>query len=68
MNTNLARLWRDRTGRHVTIVVAAKLCLLVAIWWAFVKDHRPEPDAGDVATAILQAAPTASTAAPEPGQ
>ncbi len=65
MNTNLARLWRDRTGRHVTIVVAAKICLLAAIWWAFVRDVQPEPDANEVAAAVLQAAPQASTTAPE---
>ena len=65
MNANLTRLWRDRTGRHVTIVVAAKLCLLVAIWWAFVRDQRPEPDVDEVAAAVLQAPPQAATAAPE---
>ena len=65
MNTSLARLWRDRTGRHVTIVVAAKLCLLAAIWWAFVKDNRHEPDVDAVATAVLHAAPQATTTAPE---
>jgi hypothetical protein len=65
MNKNLARLWRDRTGRHVAIVVAAKVCLLAAIWWAFVRDNAPEPDVNDVAAAVLQAAPQAATAAPE---
>ncbi len=65
MYTSLARLWRDRTGRHVTIVVAAKLCLLVAIWWVFVKDNQPEPDVSDVAAAVLHAAPQATAAAPE---
>ncbi len=65
MNTSLARLWRDRTSRHVTIVVAAKLCLLVAIWWAFVRDNQPEPDVNEVAAAVLQAAPQATTVAPE---
>lgn len=65
MNTNLARLWRDRNGRHVTIVVAAKLLLLAAIWWAFVKDSQPEPDVNEVAAAVLQAVPQAATATPE---
>jgi len=65
INTNLARLWHDRTGRHVTIVVAVKICLLMAIWWAFVRDNAPEPDVKDVAAAVLQAAPQAASAGSE---
>jgi hypothetical protein len=68
MKMSLARLWRDRTGRHVTIVVAAKICLLAAIWWAFVRDDQPEPGADEVAAAVLQAAPQATQAAPEPAR
>jgi len=65
LGPNLTRLWRDRTGRHVTIVVVAKICLLAAIWWVFVRDGKPEPDVNDVAAAVLQSAPQAATAAPE---
>jgi type II secretory pathway component PulM len=65
LGSNLTRLWRDRTGRHVTIVVAAKVCLLAAIWWAFVRESQPEPDPSEVAAAVLHAAPRAATATPE---
>ncbi len=61
----LTRLWRDRTGRHVTIVVVAKVFLLAVIWWAFIRDGQPDPDASDVAAAVLQASPQAASAAPE---
>jgi len=64
--STLTRLWNDRTGRHVTIVVAAKICLLAAIWWTFVRESQPEPDPGEVAAAVLHAAPQAPTATPEP--
>jgi hypothetical protein len=65
LGPNLTRLWRDRTGRHVTIVVVAKISLLAVIWWAFVRDNQPETSINDVAAAVLQAAPQGATAAPE---
>ena len=61
----MQRLWQNRTGRHVAIVVALKFCLLAALWWAFVKDARIEPDDNDVAAAILQPAPETAPTTPE---
>jgi hypothetical protein len=61
----MKRLWQNRTGRHVTIVVVVKTCLLAALWWGFVRDARVEPDALDVAEAVLRPAPEAALATPE---
>jgi len=58
-------LVQDRTARHVAIVVAVKLCVLTALWWAFVRDARIEPDPGEVASAVLHAAPLSGPDAPE---
>jgi hypothetical protein len=59
------RLWQDRTARHVAILLALKFSLLAALWWGFVRDARLEPDAGQVATAVLRAVPAADSPAPE---
>ena len=61
----MQRLWQDRTARHVAILVALKLCLLGGLWWAFVRDARLEPDAGQVAEVVLRAVPAADAFAPE---
>lgn len=58
-------LVQDRTVRHVAIVVAVKLCVLTALWWVFVRDARIEPDPGQVASAVLHAAPLSGSDAPE---
>jgi len=58
-------LWQNRTGRHVIIVMAVKLCLLAVLWWAFVKDARIEPDDNDVAAAVLRPAPETAPITPE---
>jgi len=59
------RSWQDRTARHVVVLLALKFSLLAALWWGFVRDARLEPDAGQVATAILRTVPAADSHAPE---
>ena len=59
------RIWQDRTSRHVVILLALKFSLLVALWWGLVRDVRLEPDAGQVAAAVLRAVPAADSHAPE---
>jgi hypothetical protein len=59
------RLWQDRTARHVVALLALKFSLLAALWWGFVHDARLEPDAAQVATAVLRAVPAADSHAPE---
>lgn len=61
----MKRIWQDRTARHLAILLALKFSLLAALWWGFVRDSRPEPDAGAVATALLHAATTAGPRAQE---
>lgn len=53
----MSSVWQDRTARHVVIVLTLKLCLLAALWWTFVREQRVEPDAGQVAQAVLRTAP-----------
>lgn len=59
------RLWQDRTARHLAVLLALKFSLLAALWWGFVRDARLEPDASQVATAVLRAVPAADSNAPE---
>jgi len=61
----LKRLWQDRTGRHVAVVVAVKLCLVAALWAAFVRDATVRPDSAEVGAAVLRLAPTDPTPARE---
>lgn len=58
-------LWQDPIGRHVVIAVALKLCLLTALWLAFVKDASPPPVAADARAAILRLAPQTAEPAKE---
>jgi hypothetical protein len=58
-------LWQDPVGRHVVIAVAVKLCLLMALWLAFVKDANPPPRAADAGAAILRLAPPTAEPAKE---
>jgi len=57
--------WQDRTARHVAILLALKFSLLAALWWGFVRDARLDPDASQVAEAVLRAAPAPEAPAPE---
>ena len=49
----------DRLLRHLVIAVALKLAVLVALWWAFVRDERVSVDV-DRAAAHLGAPVDAS--------
>lgn len=62
---NMNRLWQDRTARHVATLLALKFSLLAALWWGYVREVRLEPDASQVASAVLRAAPAADSYAPE---
>ncbi|MCU0976641.1 MAG: hypothetical protein MUC71_10085 [Steroidobacteraceae bacterium] len=57
---------QDRTARHVALVLALKLCLLAGLWWAFVREHRVEPDPGQVAAAVLRQQVDPAPRSPEP--
>jgi hypothetical protein len=61
----LKRLWQDRTGRHVAVVVAVKLCLVAALWVAFVRDATVRPDSAEVGAAVLRLAPAVPAPARE---
>jgi len=61
----LKRLWQDRTGRHVAVVVAVKLCLVAALWAAFVRDATVRPDSAEVGAAVLRLVPTVPALARE---
>jgi hypothetical protein len=51
----MLQLWRDRAARHVAVTM--KPGLRAGLCWAFVQDVRVEPDAGQVAEAMLDAVP-----------
>jgi len=61
----MSRLWQDRTARHVTILLALKFSLLAALWWGYVREVRLEPDASQVASAVLRDGPAVDSYAPE---
>ena len=57
---------RDRTlVRKLAVVLVIKLAVLTGLWWGYVREDRLEPDASQVASAVLRAAPAADSYAPE---
>lgn len=48
--------------RHLTLAVVLKLVVLMALWWAFVRDGRIDVDATRTATHLS----TAAEASPQP--
>jgi hypothetical protein len=50
------RLWR-----HLAFVVALKIALLGALWWAFVRDARTPVDAAAAAAHLVAPQPGATT-------
>ncbi len=47
----------DRLLRHLVLAVLLKLAVLVALWWAFVRDDRVAVDADQAAARLVQPAP-----------
>jgi hypothetical protein len=48
-----------RLVRHLAFAIAAKLAVLVALWWAFVRDDRVDVDVDQAAAHIgASATPT----------
>ncbi|XUM19825.1 cytochrome oxidase putative small subunit CydP [Bradyrhizobium oligotrophicum S58] len=44
-----------RLFRHLGVAIAAKLVLLLALWWAFVRDARIDVDAPTAAAHLVGA-------------